>query len=145
MLPGFTIQLPSGKPVSIILPVAISQVGWVIVPITGAGGTPGWVLITTLADKAEVHPEALVTVKLYVPGTRPVTVVLDPDPETDPGLIVQLPEGKPDKTTLPVIVEQVSWVIAPTIGAAGVAGWGLIVITDELAEVHPTELVTVKV
>ena len=37
-----------------------------IVPAIGAAGAPGAAVITTLADGAEVHPAALVTVKLYV-------------------------------------------------------------------------------
>jgi len=62
MDPGLMVQFPDGKPPSSTLPVAISQVGWVIVTTTGAEGAPGCVLITILADAAEVHPEALVTV-----------------------------------------------------------------------------------
>jgi len=44
-------------------------------------------LITTLADSTEVHPEALVTVKVYVPVTSPDIVVLVPVP-----LVVTPPE-----------------------------------------------------
>jgi hypothetical protein len=63
--------------------------------------------MTTLADAGEVHPAALVTVKLYVAGESPIIVVLAPDPVTAPGLIVQLPAGKPLNTTLPVATAQV--------------------------------------
>lgn len=42
--PGFKIQLPAGKPLSITLPVDTEQVGCVVVPTTGATGT---VLIVT--------------------------------------------------------------------------------------------------
>ena len=52
----------AGKPVKVTLPVARAQVGWVMVPIVGADGVEAWVLITTLADAGEIHPEALVTV-----------------------------------------------------------------------------------
>ena len=52
----------AGKPFKTTLPVAKAQVGWVIVPKTGAVGVTGWVFTTTLADAAEVHPMALVTV-----------------------------------------------------------------------------------
>ena len=51
-----------------------------------------------------------------------MTVVLLPVPVIDPGLIVQLPAGKPLNTALPVANEQVGWVMVPTIGAKGVAG-----------------------
>ena len=40
----------------------------------GAAGDPGAVFITTLADGAEIHPVAFVTVKLYEPVIRLITV-----------------------------------------------------------------------
>jgi hypothetical protein len=69
-------------------------------------------LITTLADAGEVHPEALVTVKVCVPAASPDIVVLVPVPVEDipPGLLVnvQVPvAGKSFKTTLPVATVQV--------------------------------------
>jgi hypothetical protein len=73
-----------------------------MVSTVGAAGDAGTALITTLADAGEVHPAAVVTVKLYVPVARPEIVVLVPVPEIDPGLIVQLPAGNPLRTTLPV-------------------------------------------
>src|SRR5664280_735251 len=144
MLPGLIVQLPEGKPLRTMLPVATAQVGWVIVPTIGAAGVTGCGLITTLAEAGEVHPTALVTVKLYVPVARLEIVVLAADPAIPPGLIVQLPEGKPVRTTLPVATAQVGWVIVPTVGAAGVTGCGLITTLAESGEVHPTALVTVK-
>jgi hypothetical protein len=65
-----------------------------------------------LADAGEVHPEALVTVKVYVPDEIPVTVVLVPVPDVfvPPGVLVnvQVPEaGNPLKATLPVARAQV--------------------------------------
>ena len=45
-----------------------------------------------------------------------------PEPDIAPGIIVQLPVGKPFNITLPVATEQEGWVIAPTVGADGVAG-----------------------
>ena len=39
-------------------------------------------------------------------------------PAIAPGLIVQLPAGKPLNTTLPVATAQVGWVIVPTSGAS---------------------------
>ena len=63
--PGFIVQVPvAGKPDNATLPVAVAQVGWVIVPTAGAVGVAGCALITTLAVAPEVHPDALVTVKL---------------------------------------------------------------------------------
>ena len=64
-------------------------------------------------------------------------------PAMAPGLIVQLPAGKPVSTTLPVATAQVGCVIVPIPGAAGVAGWALITILPDAAEVHPAALVTV--
>ena len=61
--PGLIVQIPvAGNPFNTTLPVAVEQVGWVIVPIVGADGAPGATLITTSADAAELHPEASVTI-----------------------------------------------------------------------------------
>jgi hypothetical protein len=57
-----------------------------------------------------------------VPVANPVMVLLLPDPAMAPGFIVQLPDGRPFKTTLPVAKVQVGWVMVPMTGAAGVAG-----------------------
>jgi hypothetical protein len=57
------IQVPdAGKPLKTTLPVAIAQVGWVMVPTVGAVGDKGWAVITTLAEAVETQPEELVTV-----------------------------------------------------------------------------------
>jgi hypothetical protein len=106
--------------------------------------------MTTLADAGEVQPEALVTVKVYVPDGRPVTVVLAPVPEVvvPPGVlvIVQVPvEGKLLKITLPVPTVHEGWVIVPTTGADGFVGWALITTLPDAVETHPEALVTVKV
>jgi len=82
------------------------HVGWVIIPTEGGVGIDGLALITTLAEAIEVHPDALVTVKVYVPERIVVTVVLIPVPEVivPPGVLVnvQVPvAGKPSNTTLP--------------------------------------------
>ena len=62
--PGFIVHAPAGKPLKATLPVGTVQVGWVIVPTTGAD-VVGTALITTFADATEVHPVAVsVTVKL---------------------------------------------------------------------------------
>jgi len=56
------VQVPeAGKPLKITLPVAIVQVGWVMVPIIGAVCV-GCALMTTLPDAGDVHPDVLVTV-----------------------------------------------------------------------------------
>lgn len=114
-----------------------------IAPGTGAAGVGGCVLIITSSEAIEVHPETLVTVKLYVPGAKPVTDLLVPVPVIAPGLTVHVPEGKPLKSTLPVVTVQVGCITVPTTGADGVAGCAIIVAFADAAEVHPTELVTV--
>ena len=72
-------------------------------------------------------------------------VVLVPLPEILPGFIVHVPvPGKPVKITLPVDTAQLGWVIVPTVGATGVAGWVLITTLAEIGETQVTEFVTVK-
>jgi hypothetical protein len=39
--PGLIVQLPAGNPLRTTLPVARAQVGWVMVPETGAVGVAG--------------------------------------------------------------------------------------------------------
>ena len=119
IFPGLIVHVPAGNPVRTTLPVATVQVGCVIVPMTGADGVTGWGLITAFCDAAETQPTALVTVKEYVPAARPVTVYELPDPLMLPGLIVQVPAGKPFSTTLPVATEQVGWVMVPMAGGDG--------------------------
>ena len=83
-----------------------------------------------------------------MPAARSVNVVevVDPVFVAPPvAVTVQLPDGRPLRATLPVAVEQVGCVIAPTTGAVGVAGCVLITASPEPVEVQPTELVTVKV
>ena len=145
MFPGLIVQAPAGNPPKTTLPVATVQVGWVIVPTTGADGVTGCGLITAFWDAAETHPAALVTVKEYVPADRPVTVYELPDPVMFPGLIVQVPAGNPFRTTLPVATVQVGCVIVPMTGADGVTGCGLITAFCDAGETHPEALVTVKV
>ena len=108
----------AGNPVSSTLPVDTLQVGCVIVPTIGAVGVTGWVLITTADEGGETQPMELVTVKLYNPAVKPVMVLLVVEPVIPPGLIVQVPEGRPLSTTLPVARAHVGWVIVPTVGAA---------------------------
>lgn len=125
--PGFIVQLPDGSPERATLPVAVEQVGWVIMPTAGAPGVAGWPAITIFEEAAEMHPAALVTVKLCVPVASPAMVVVIPLPVIVPGLIVQLPAGSPERTTLPVEVAQVGCVMAPAVGEAGIAGWAVTV------------------
>jgi hypothetical protein len=101
------VQLPAGKPLNNTLPVASTQVGCVIVPTVGAIGVTGRALITTLAEATEVHPAELVTVYVCEPTAMPERVVLVVDPAMVPGLMVQLPAGKPLNMTLPVAKIQV--------------------------------------
>ena len=58
---------------------------------------------------------------------NPLIIVVGVFPVIVPGLIVQLPAGRPDKTTLPVAVIHDGCVIAPTAGADGVTGCALTV------------------
>ena len=75
-----------------------------MVPTVGAADAAGSALITTFDVAEEAHP--VVTVKLYVPGFSPVTVVVAPVPATLPGLIVQLPvAGNPLNATVPKLVQ----------------------------------------
>ena len=65
--PGVLVRVhvpEEGRPLSATLPAGTAQVGWVMVPTTGAVGTGGTALITTLPVAGETHPEALVTVKV---------------------------------------------------------------------------------
>jgi hypothetical protein len=60
--PGLSVQVPvAGKPFRITLPVVTLQVGCVIVDTEGADIGA---LITTFAEAPDMHPVALVTVKL---------------------------------------------------------------------------------
>jgi hypothetical protein len=88
----------------------------------GADGVGGCVLIITSSELPEVHPDALVTVNAYVPAVSPEIVVVEPVPATAPGLITQLPVGKPLNNTLPVAEKHVVCVIVPMPGADGVKG-----------------------
>ena len=68
--------------------------------------------MTTFPDATEIHPETLVTVKVYVPVASPDIVVVIPVPlvVAPPGDLdkVQVPDaGKPLNTTLPVATAQV--------------------------------------
>ena len=127
--PGFlvNVQVPvAGNPLNTTLPVDIAHVGWVISPTTGGAGAEGCGLITASADDTDIHPPAVVTVKLYVPATRPETVVLVPVPFViiEPGLRINVhvpDEGNPLSTTLPVGRVQVRLVIVPMTGAVGMA------------------------
>jgi hypothetical protein len=139
--PGFNVQFPAGKPLKVTLPVETEQLGCVIELTVGAGGVTGCALIIKFADAAEIHPEALVTVNVFVPEVIPVTVLLTPVPAIAPGFMVQFPKGKPLNTTLPVAIVQVGCIINPGIGAVGVNGWALTIISADATEVHPAALV----
>ena len=60
-----TVQDPAaGSPLRATLPVAVAQVGWVIVPTIGASGVTGWVLIVAPVEATEVQPTEFVTVNV---------------------------------------------------------------------------------
>jgi hypothetical protein len=85
-----------------------------------------------------------------VPVAKPLNVPVVPVPVMvePPGVavMVQVPDAvSPLKATLPVAIVQVGWVMAPTTGAAGVAGCVLMVALSDEVEVQPAALVTVKV
>jgi hypothetical protein len=144
-------QVPvAGKPFRITLPVGTVTVGCVMVPTTGVSGTTGCTGITTLEEGTDKHPSFVVTVKLYVPGSRPVIVVLVPVPVEDnvPGYLINVhvpDDGKPESKTLPVGREQVGGVIVPMEGAGGINGCGFIRTPAEGIDEHPPEFITVKV
>ena len=105
--------------ITVIVPVVTRHVGCINVTV-GAASVEDCVVIITLADADEVHPAALVTVKLYVPAFKPDIVVLVPVPVIPPGFTVHVPvSGKPFNTTLPVSTTLVGCVIVDTVGAAG--------------------------
>jgi len=141
--PGLMVQLPAGKPFNTTLPVETKHVGWVTVPTNGVSGVSGWSLITTFTDAVDTHPEPLVTIKLYVPGSNPDMVVIGPVPVIPPGYIVQVPAGSPPSTTLPVATEQDGCVIESISGGSEFPGLGRIT-TSTVVDVHPAEFVTEK-
>jgi len=101
-------------------------------------------------DACEVHPDALETLKIYVPGTSPDIVVLAPDPVVIvlPGVLINVHTpvaGRPFKTTLPVDTLSDGCVIIPITGAVGVGGCALITAGPDASEVHPEAMVTVNV
>jgi hypothetical protein len=104
-------------------------------------------LTTALAELAEVHPSAFVTVKEYVPASRPVKVRLVPLPFcVVPPLIVSVHvplEGRPPSDILPVAVWHVGWVILLITGAEGTWGAGSITASADLSEVQVSNF-TVK-
>jgi hypothetical protein len=58
-------QLPwAGKLFSTTLPVILSHEGWVMVPISGASGADGTVLITTCVEFSEEQLLPVVTAKV---------------------------------------------------------------------------------
>jgi hypothetical protein len=58
----YVIPVPVGA-VTVIVPVVMAQVGWIRVTV-GVAGVPGAAIMTTLDEADDVHPAALVTVKL---------------------------------------------------------------------------------
>jgi len=151
--PGFLVKVHvpvAGNPLRATPPVETILVGCVTVPAIGGEGVDGCEFITTLPVEAEIQPEAFATVKVYVPATRPDTVVPVPVPVEvfPPGFLVNVHvpvTGNPPNATLPVATEQVGCVIVPTVGVVGVDGCGLMVTFPDSAEVHPEVPATVNV
>ena len=56
--------------VTVIVPVASEQVGWISVTV-GAAGAVGAAVIVAIVI-AEIHPDAFLAVTLYGPATRPL-------------------------------------------------------------------------
>lgn len=139
-----------GNPVSVTLPVLWVQLGCVIIPATGADGVGGWALIVTSEDEFEIQPDEPFTANEYVPAGRDSIVVLSPVPVNifPPGdlVIVHVPEeGRPVSVTLPVTELQSGCTITPTVGAEVANGTALITISEDAADEHPDEFVTVYV
>jgi hypothetical protein len=110
-------------------------------------GMPG-VEMVTATDSADTHPSEFVTVNVYTPPGRFVIVPLMPVPvvvnTTGNRVIVHVPvTGNPFKTTLPDGTNRVGWVIIPTEGVAGAAGWAGITTFAEGTDKHPSTVVTV--
>ena len=84
-----------------------------------------------------------------VPAVNPVKVDVEPDPVfvVPPGEAVRVhaPTGKPFRTTLPVELQAVGWVMAPTTGAEGTTGCAFTTAVPEADDVHPEAAKTVKV
>lgn len=99
-------------------------------------------LTTTFADEADVHPEALVTVKLYVPAGSAGMLAVAPVPVvvTIPGyrVSVQVPlAGIPVRLIVPVETAHVGWTISPAAGGVGIAGCGLTTTAADGDDVQP--------
>jgi hypothetical protein len=109
--------------------------------MTGAVGTAGGALISTPAVGREVQPLALVTVNVYDPAVRPVTVTDDTEPVMPPGLTVHDPAGRPLSTTLPVRTEHEGCVMVPTVGVGG-NGLTVTAVVADWALWHPLASVT---
>ena len=60
--PGFIVHPPEGSPLNAALPVATVQVGWEIVPTTGAEGAGGCDGISIVEDAGDTQPPVFVTV-----------------------------------------------------------------------------------
>ena len=112
-----------------------------------AAGAVGEAMIVTPADGEDWHPAAFVTRNVYVLDARPEIVKLEPEPliVAPPGarVTVQLPAGRPFRTTEPVGFSHVGCVTVPIDGAVGTVTL-LIVTSADCTEVQPPAFVTVK-
>jgi hypothetical protein len=117
---------------------------------SGVPGKGGLAFTTALADAEDIHPEELVTINVYVPGSRPVTVKVVPDPAvvTAPGFLVSTQEpvdGNPLNGTLPVKTAHVGCTIVPITGGVGVNGWAFMTALEDAGDAQPFEPATVNV
>jgi hypothetical protein len=123
----------------------------VIVPVIGVFAGVGAAFRAADVVAVEVQPPAFVTVNVYVvPAVNPAKVPVVPVPVdvVPPGLAVNVhvPEaGKPLKSTLPVLTEQLGCVIVPTIGVVAGDGAAFKSALVDAEEVQPLAFVTVKV
>ena len=76
--PGLIVHVPVGSPLNTTLPVAVEQVGWVMVPVVGAAGAPvAGLTVNEAAAETHVGSVVLRTVTAYVFGASPAKVVPD--------------------------------------------------------------------
>ena len=70
----YVMPAPMGV-VTVMVPVAIVQVGCINVAV-GATGVGGWALIVTLVPE-EIHPSEFIAVSVYMPDAKALNIVLD--------------------------------------------------------------------
>ena len=66
-------SVPFAGAVTVIVPVAVAQVGWAVTVAVGTGGVVS-AAFTVKLMAVEVQPSALVVVTSYTPGAKPVNI-----------------------------------------------------------------------